>query len=356
MRGVVAQLGLVALWMSRPAPSPAQTLPGSTDLGKQLSGYNMVISQGVNQLAYRWEEACKGRDGAAVAELYGKDAPILTGAGEVVRGREAVRQLFARSLPRLSDMRLLLYDITASGQLAYVTGNLSYTVSMPSGSGGYQVRVPFSMAMRQGWDNEWRIEAQTGGRLPPFIEKAADFGPQGAPGTGDTIGVRLVDASGRGLAGELVWFEVLAGGGSVTPSLAHTDSTGRAVVYAALGAQPGLNAFRARAAALGEEPISFSLTSEGGGSKAAARLPGDDSLRVQVTDVQGRPVAGVPVAFLVKGWAGSVLLDSMHTDHAGLAATSVMAGEQPDTRAIEARVLGLQPAVFTITRIHRPSP
>jgi len=94
------------------------------------------------------------------------------------------------------------------------------------------------------------------GSLPQTIAGAA---------VGDSIRVRVTDASGNPAAGVAVAFSVTAGGGSVTPSTATTDAQGRAAARFITGTTVGANT--ATATIANASPAKFTLTTTAGFAK-----------------------------------------------------------------------------------------
>ena len=94
------------------------------------------------------------------------------------------------------------------------------------------------------------------GSLPQTIAGAA---------VGDSIRVRVTDASGNPAAGVAVAFSVTAGGGSVTPTTATTDAQGRAAARFITGTTVGANT--ATATIANASPAKFTLTTTAGFAK-----------------------------------------------------------------------------------------
>ncbi|HYA49683.1 MAG TPA: DUF4440 domain-containing protein, partial [Streptosporangiaceae bacterium] len=233
----------------------AQVVPGHRFTDDRLQ-YQVMLSDGVTRLVEKWEAACNQQDPAAVAALYLRDAFIVSGTGSIVTGPPAIRTLFGRNLSRLRGLHLRLYEPVGSGALAYVTGYLTYEVNHPSGVGAsYSASVPYSLALFQQGDGSWKIRAQTGGDFPASFVTDDGLREGMAPGESDSIRVRLTDAMGRPLRHSQVSFEVVYGGGGVSPRIAFTDTTGIAAALVTVGSQAGINAVVAHAFALPEEPL-----------------------------------------------------------------------------------------------------
>jgi alpha-tubulin suppressor-like RCC1 family protein len=74
----------------------------------------------------------------------------------------------------------------------------------------------------------------------------------------DSLTVRAINTAGQGVAGVEVRFEVIEGGGSISPNVVQTDANGLARAQWTLGTTAGPNT--ARASANGVEPVTFQAT------------------------------------------------------------------------------------------------
>lgn len=83
-----------------------------------------------------------------------------------------------------------------------------------------------------------RIERFAQGRNLRYLSGDGQTGRAGEK-LADPLVVELVDAEGKAIDDEIVRFEVMAGGGEVSPATTHTDEEGRAQAEWVLGSQPG---------------------------------------------------------------------------------------------------------------------
>jgi uncharacterized protein (TIGR02246 family) len=260
---------LVVLLLAVPASGRAQGgVPGGRSDDGRLQ-YNMMVNDGVAGLVQQWETACNKRDPAAVAALYLRNAMIVGSTGSIVNGTEGLRAYFAKNLPRLSGFRLGFYEIVASGDLAYLTGYLTYDVLYPTG-GTYPASVPYSLALVQQRNGTWLIRAQTGGDFPASLAIQDDLRPGLGPGESDSVRVQVTDATGKPIRHTQVAFEVVYGGGEASPVTALTDDSGYAGAEITTAPDPGINVVLARAAPLLNEPLPFRAITEG---ESVAALP-----------------------------------------------------------------------------------
>jgi len=173
-----------------------------------------------------------------------------------------------------------------------------------------------------------------------------------------TVAVR--NATGDGVPGVTVTFEVTAGGGSVVGSRQVTDATGTATVGGwFLGALPGTNTLRASVAGL--SAVTFTATGTAGlpVSMAAASLTTQsapagtnvsDPPSVIVRDISGTPVSGVVVTFAVTAGGGSVTGSPATTNVNGIAAlTAWKLGSAIGPNTVTATAPGLPSVTFNAT-------
>ncbi len=140
--------------------------------------------------------------------------------------------------------------------------------------------------------------------------------------------IRIADASGRGVPGISVQFDVMSGGGSVTGDSVVTNSDGVATVGSwRLGPTPGTNELRAQAlgypllltvTATAKPGAPSSLQVVTGGASLAA-VVGQQVLpnpSVRVRDAFGNPVPGVLITWQVLQGNGTITGPSQTTTDA----------------------------------------
>ncbi|HET7229618.1 MAG TPA: hypothetical protein VFJ16_06420 [Longimicrobium sp.] len=134
----------------------------------------------------------------------------------------------------------------------------------------------------------------------------------------DSVAVKVVDANGRSVPGATVQFQVTSGGGSVSPALVATDTSGTARAAWILGATVGAQTLAATVMGANGQPVAsvtFNATANAAPAWRIRLVSGSDqsgppnqrladSLVVQVTDSTGAPRAGVPVTWQPIGEIG----------------------------------------------------
>ena len=180
----------------------------------------------------------------------------------------------------------------------------------------------------------------------------------------DSITVRVLDATNRPVQGQQVVFTVMAGGGSVTPGTAVTNSDGVAQGFWTLGATAGTQRVEAKATGGGApDDLAVVFTATAGASRATniAKISGDaqsdiagstlnDSLIVRTTDADGNPAGGVTVIWAVTG-GGTTSAASTVTGADGRTGVRRTLGPVAGTQNTTATAAGLtgSPITFTAT-------
>ena len=199
---------------------------------------------------------------------------------------------------------------------------------------------------------------------PARIEIVSGTNQAGSVGTmlSEPLIVRVTDARDRPVGEREVVFQVLVGeGGVVTPDTALTDSDGRASVRWILGETEGTQ--RVQALVIGELDLATSFTASAGAGVAARveRIRGNgqsaiagstlpESLVVRTLDEEGRPVAGITVAWSAAG-GGSVSAPSTVSGPDGMSGIRRTLGPAAGPQGTVATVEGAEgsPVEFTAT-------
>ncbi len=148
--------------------------------------------------------------------------------------------------------------------------------------------------------------------------------------------VRVVDATGAPIQGQIVNFVVVNGGGTVFVGAGTSDLNGVAQERWTLGVEAGTQELEARAvdSVTGNAMVfaTFRVTTVADAPASVTVLAGDGqtappgtalgtAIRVQVLDEYGNPVAGQPVRFASTAGSGSAAPPTVTTDSSGQAVT-----------------------------------
>ena len=197
---------------------------------------------------------------------------------------------------------------------------------------------------------------------PTTLSKLLGDTQSGTAGTvlPESLVVRLVDANGNGVAGRTVTWTPSAG--TVSPTSAVTNASGRAATSWTLGPNAGSQGVTVAAAGL---TASFTATANAGVPGSIALVAGGnqsgtvgtvlpESLVVRVEDANGNGIAGRTVDWTTS--FGSVAPPSSTTDANGLAATSWTLGTTAGAQSVTAASPGLTGVVVTFSATALPGP
>ncbi|MCC6591061.1 MAG: hypothetical protein IT168_30530 [Bryobacterales bacterium] len=178
------------------------------------------------------------------------------------------------------------------------------------------------------------------------------------------LAVVLDDGGGNTLSARTVRWEVISGQATLANPDSITDTNGRAVNTVRLGTQPGTVLVRATALGGTQPTVTFELrvnVTVAGLSKVSGEpqqtFTGSafaQPLVVQVSDSQGRGIAGQTVNFGVTSGSATVSAASAATDTNGRAQVTVRAGATPGPIQVTANLPGaptVEPVRFTLTSI-----
>lgn len=174
--------------------------------------------------------------------------------------------------------------------------------------------------------------------------------------------LRLLNASGEAVAGQIVNFQVVEGDGSVFVASSLSDAQGEVFNRWTLGRSAGAQTLELRSVdAAGQAQVLARVHATAvAGAPAAVRVHAGDAqaaaqgralaspLVVEVLDAFGNPVTGVPVSFATAD-GGTLSPATAHTDDQGLAASVWTLGAAAAPQAAGAQVEGLSAVSFSAT-------
>lgn len=205
-------------------------------------------------------------------------------------------------------------------------------------------------------------------RTPASLDIVGGDEQQGVVGQelANALVVRVEDANGQPVAGQLVNFRVTAGGGSVFAEAGLTNASGIVQDRWTLGTSTA-DAQRVEARAVNPNTgaaivfATFKATPLPGPAHSVTKSAGDaqtgalggaltDSLAVRVVDSFGNPVPNVQVTWAASVNNGAVSPATSQTNAEGIAKTQWTLGSRFDTpHSVTATVGALAPASFSVT-------
>ena len=205
-------------------------------------------------------------------------------------------------------------------------------------------------------------------RTPASLDIVSGDQQNGVVGTelGNPLVVRVEDANGVPISGQLVNFRVTSGGGSVFAGSGLTNALGIVQDRWTLGTSTAeIQRVEARAvdATTGAAIVfaTFTATPSPGPAHSLSKAGGDaqtgalgaaltDSLAARVADAYGNPVPNVNVAWAASANNGAVSPATSPTNAQGIARTRWTLGSRLDIpHAVTATAGTLAPATFTVT-------
>ena len=176
---------------------------------------------------------------------------------------------------------------------------------------------------------------------------------QGLPGAPlvNPFVVEVHDQSDKPFSGTQVMFAVTSGGGTLSTTIATTDSNGQAESTLTLGPKPGANTVTVSVAGIQEE---MTFTAEGILiPKTLEIISGEDQegppgtalenpLVVEVRDQSGKPIPDVQIIFTVSSGGGTLSTTIATTDSNGQAESTLTLGPKPGANTVTVSVAGIQ--------------
>lgn len=178
----------------------------------------------------------------------------------------------------------------------------------------------------------------------------------------DSLVVKVVDREGRPVPSQSVSFEVIAGGGSVSPDDAQTDASGLAGTAWTLGTGAGAQQVLAKPIGNGTPgtvQVTFSANAGASSASTLSLVSGDqqtatagtalpDSLVVRATDASNNPVAGVTVTWTITG-GGAVSATTVTSGADGRSAVRRTLGATAGAQTTVATAAGLDGSPITFS-------
>jgi uncharacterized protein (TIGR02246 family) len=110
------------------------------------------------KVSEQWARAWSAKQLDKVIELYAPDAVFLTGTGDRITGRAAIRTAFKTALETITSKLEVRSIITeASGNLAYDSGDYRETITPVSGGTKLQHKGNYVIVFKRQADGKWLI-------------------------------------------------------------------------------------------------------------------------------------------------------------------------------------------------------
>lgn len=170
--------------------------------------------------------------------------------------------------------------------------------------------------------------------------------------------IEVLDSRGRPIGGQTVTWNVMQGGGSMSPATSVSNASGEARSFLQLGPTPGVNRVTASLGTL--SPVEFTAMAMARAASQLGMVAGNNQeatmgsqlpqqVVVRATDATGVPVAGVSVSFAVTTGGGTVQPGVIATDANGHASATWTLGATVGTQTLSASATGTNSVSFTAT-------
>jgi alpha-tubulin suppressor-like RCC1 family protein len=176
--------------------------------------------------------------------------------------------------------------------------------------------------------------------------------------------VQAVDGSNSPIAGAVINFSTVLGGGSLSKSVDTTDAQGLARTRLTLGTLTGSNTVSATsgngktttltARAVATAPKSLVLVN-GNNGQDTVRATLKDTLIVAVRDSFNNAIPGISITWAVTSGGGAVTVLTQPTDSGGRARALWMLGTAMGANTLTARAAGLPTLTFNATALGAPA-
>jgi uncharacterized protein (TIGR02246 family) len=172
-------LALAALAVALAAPAArAQTLFGlipNENPANSPSAYALRVKQEVTGLIGSYKRAWDRDDTQAAAALYTRDGRMVSD-GQEAQSRAAIQQRLAQVLPAAGQLHFSVMDFDTSGDMAFVSGQMSYAAGDEAGQS-----LDYVLVARRGRGDEWLIRTLVLTSAAPATTAASASGPAPAP-------------------------------------------------------------------------------------------------------------------------------------------------------------------------------
>jgi uncharacterized protein (TIGR02246 family) len=123
------------------------------------------VRAAIEQAGVRFAEAYSRSDAKAVAAFYTEDAIAFPPGGEMVKGREAIQQMWQSTMESgVKSLAFTVVDVGASGDLAHETGTALMNVQ-PAGKDPTTASVKYVVVWKK-QGNDWKLHRDIWNDLP----------------------------------------------------------------------------------------------------------------------------------------------------------------------------------------------
>jgi len=179
-------LALAALAVALAAPAArAQTLFGlipNENPANSPSAYALRVKQEVTNLIGSYKRAWDRHNPEAAAALYTRDGRLVAD-GQEAQSRAGIQQRLAQLLPAAGQLHFSVMDFDTSGEMAFVSGQMSWAAGDEPGQS-----LDYVLVARRGRGDEWLIRTLVLTATPQGASPATASAPASVPAAAPASG------------------------------------------------------------------------------------------------------------------------------------------------------------------------
>lgn len=148
---------LLALLLALTACEPSQQDTAGEQMEMAMALDRGQLQEAIEAINAQFTEAIQAGDAAAVAGFYSDDPTLLPPEAEMLRGLEAVREMWAAAFAEGGfTLNFNTVSVDGAGEFAYEIG----TWSMPAAEGaGAAEQGKYLVVWKRGADGSWKLHA-----------------------------------------------------------------------------------------------------------------------------------------------------------------------------------------------------
>ena len=124
-----------------------------------------TVRAAIEQAGVKFAEVYRRGDAKAVAAFYTEDAIAFPPGAEMVKGREAIQQMWQETMDSgVKSLSFAVFDVGASGDLAHETGTALMNIQ-PAGKEPTTASVKYVVVWKK-QGNDWKLQRDIWNDLP----------------------------------------------------------------------------------------------------------------------------------------------------------------------------------------------
>lgn len=130
----------------------------TANLARHKQPVRTTLEEKLSRVCGQWAEYWRLKQLDQIVSLYAPDAVFLTGTGDRINGRKAIRSVFEKAMAaHTSDLTPRSLVTEVSGNLAYDSGEYSETVTPASGVARTELKGNYVIVFKRQRNGKWLI-------------------------------------------------------------------------------------------------------------------------------------------------------------------------------------------------------